>query len=446
MLESSDLKYGAELRIGKLFAGKWRLDQLIGLGGTAAVYAATHRNGSRVAIKVLHRHLCGSQSQVRRFLREAYTANRIGHPGAVAVYDDDIEGEDAFLVMELLAGQNLREHADARGGCLSLTETLKIAHELLDVLEAAHARLVVHRDIKPSNLFLTTSGSLKVLDFGMARALIPSVESQTTSDGEVVGTPAFMAPEQARGRPELVDPRTDVWSVGATLFWLLSGEFVHGAGTATEQLYLTMAASARSLASVRPDLPAPLVEIIDRSLDYDPERRWQDAGSLRTALRSLRLEQSGPSAHTTPDVDVRPLSMNTLTKLPERATHRSEKRFFVVVGLGALFGLTYLVGDALYTEPAALFKGVVSGRPELGALKQFLSSAQLAPSAPESRPSPALPQDSVFASAAPNSAAQRIEVKKKQRPLTEAPKKQSSSPASSGDDELLSTDPLNRRH
>jgi eukaryotic-like serine/threonine-protein kinase len=318
VLRSSELTASAERRIGKCLKAKWRLDALIGLGGTAAVYAATHRNGSRVAIKILHRHLCASEHQVRRFLQEAYTANLVGHSGAVRVHDDDGDGEDAFLVMELLEGVSLKEHAEANGGRLSVEETIGLADQLLDVLEEAHQRGIVHRDIKPSNLFLTRSGALKVLDFGVARSSMPLPDGQTTADGDVIGTPAFMAPEQARGRSGEVTERADVWGVGATLFTLLSGELVHPATTATEHLCLTMSASARSLSSVRPDLPASLGAVIDRCLLYAPEQRWPSVAALRAALRALALS-NGPRSleRSSPELD--PLATATLPVAnPER--------------------------------------------------------------------------------------------------------------------------------
>jgi serine/threonine-protein kinase len=287
MSADREVRVSAEARLGSTLANKWRLDALIGLGASAAVYAATHRNGSRVAIKVLHRHLFGSEAKVSRFVREAYTANRIAHAGAVRVFDDDIHSETAFLVMELLDGATVEDHAAACGGKLPLGEVLVLADQVLDVLKAAHALGIIHRDIKPSNLFLERGGRLKVLDFGVARLKPISLDAHTTADGALVGTPAFMAPEQARGRHELVDQRSDVWSVGATLFTLLSGRLVHEASTTTEQLGLAMTVSAPSLRTVAPDLPNELIEVVDRCLQYDPERRYADASSAQAAVRGV---------------------------------------------------------------------------------------------------------------------------------------------------------------
>ncbi len=175
----------AETRIGSTLKGKWRLDQLLGVGGMAAVYAATHRNNKRVAIKVLHPELSFNAAVRQRFQREGYVANMVQHPGAVSVDDDDL-GEDgcAFLVMELLDGETLEARWERKGKRLPTTEVLAFTDRVLDTLAAAaHARGVVHRDLKPENLFFTRDAQMKVLDFGIARVreLSGSTKTQTGS-------------------------------------------------------------------------------------------------------------------------------------------------------------------------------------------------------------------------------------------------------------------------
>src|SRR5689334_13494399 len=160
----------AKQLLRKKLVGKWQLERVLGVGATSSVFEAVHNNGHRVAIKVLHPELAFNRRVRQRFLREGYLANRVEHPGVVAVIDDGTTSDGiVFLVLELLAGQSLAHRVIQAGGRLEVAEVLGIADDVLEVLDAAHARHIVHRDIKPANIFLTRSGATKVLDFGLAR-------------------------------------------------------------------------------------------------------------------------------------------------------------------------------------------------------------------------------------------------------------------------------------
>jgi serine/threonine-protein kinase len=298
-------------RVGSTLRGKWRLDELIGVGGMAAVYAATHRNGHRVAIKMLHPLMAIASSVQERFLREGYTANGIDHPGIARVLDDDEDEDgDPFLVMELLEGETLDTRWRRMGGRMPLGEVLAVGQALLDVLEAAHRKGILHRDIKPENVFLTSGGQLKLLDFGIARVREqdPSAPSVTRT-GAAIGTPAFMSPEQARGRNREIDARSDLWAAGATLFALLTGRFVHPGETPNEVLIKTATEEAPPLRSLRPDLPSEIVDILDRALAFLPEKRWQDAASFRDALRAAARRRSISIVPPAGDPHARPASL-----------------------------------------------------------------------------------------------------------------------------------------
>jgi serine/threonine-protein kinase len=285
-----DLATRAQMRVGQIIKDKWRLDQLLGVGGMAAVYAATHRNKKRFAMKILHQEYSRDQEVRARFLQEGYAANHIEHPGAVSVIDDEVtEDGAAFLVMELLIGETLEARWSRHGQRLDPGEVVAYIDQLLDVLAAAHAKGVVHRDIKPENIFLTKEGQIKVLDFGIARIFETTQQAgKMTRAGEVMGTPAFMAPEQALARWDQVDGRTDLYSVGASMFTLMSGRCVHEAQSGTEQLVRTATTPARSLSDVVQGLPPAVVTVVDRALSFRKEHRWPDARSMQGAARAAR--------------------------------------------------------------------------------------------------------------------------------------------------------------
>ncbi|HEY8075830.1 MAG TPA: serine/threonine-protein kinase [Labilithrix sp.] len=277
-------------RLGRVL-GKYRLDDVLGAGGTSIVYAATEvTTGSRVAVKLLHDYLSRSAEVCRRFVREGYLSNMIGHPGMVRVVDDGTSDTgEAYLVLELLEGETLEQRRLSAGGTLPVDEVLGYGDALLAVLEAAHAQHVVHRDIKPSNLLVTKDGVLKVLDFGIAR-IVDDGPASATKTGQMVGTPAFMPPEQALSRPREVDARTDLWAVGATMFTLLSGETVHVAESSSEHLVKAATVPARSLVKALPAVPANVEALVAKALEFSKSERWQSASEMRAELAKVRKD------------------------------------------------------------------------------------------------------------------------------------------------------------
>ena len=295
---TSDAADRAQKRVGKVIKGKYALNRVIGVGGMAAVYAATHRNKKRFAVKMLHPEVALDQDVTQRFTREGYVANTVGHPGTVEVFDDDVTDDGApFLVMELLQGETLEARWERKDEQLPPTEVLPVVDQLLDVLIAAHGKGIVHRDLKPENLFLTRDGRLKVLDFGIARLREVSKASQAaTRAGSLLGTPAFMAPEQSRGRWDEVDGQTDIWAVGAVIFTMLSGRYVHEADTVNEQLIMAATVPAPSIAKFIPELPPALVELVDRALAFNKINRWPDALAMQKATQAVIADFQGSSA------------------------------------------------------------------------------------------------------------------------------------------------------
>jgi len=288
-----EIQKRAEAKVGCVLREKWRLDRLLGLGGMAAVYAATHRNGSRAAIKMLHPEAALVPDVKARFLREGYLANKVDHPDALSILDDDIDSDGTvFLVMDLLHGETL-DVRWAREAQMQWQDVFVIADRVLDVLVAAHAKDIVHRDLKPGNMFLDVSGAVKILDFGIARLQTVSQSSDSTGRNVSLGTPGFMPPEQARGRWELVDAQSDLWAVGATMFALLAGRYVHEAPTVNEQLLAAMTQPAVPIESVVPSVPPDVAAVINKSLAFEKQARWLDARAMQRAVREAYLAALG---------------------------------------------------------------------------------------------------------------------------------------------------------
>jgi serine/threonine-protein kinase len=267
---------------------------LLGVGGTAAVYAATHRNGSRAAVKVLHPEASSNAFVRDRFLWEGYVANAVGHEAAVRVIDDDVADDGSlFLVTELLDGETLEERRVRLGGELPQAEVLLVADQLLEMLVAAHRKGIVHRDLKPENVFLTRAGKIKVLDFGIARHGDGAAAAALIRAGTMIGTPSYMAPEHARGQFDELDERSDLWSCGATMFRLLSGRGVHEGDTLEEEIANARVKPALPLETVAPEVNAAIARVVDRALAFDKDKRWTDAAEMRAAIREAYFEAVG---------------------------------------------------------------------------------------------------------------------------------------------------------
>ena len=284
-------------RVGSVLNDKWTLERLLGVGGMGAVYAGRHRNGARAAVKVLHRALSRHEEVKARFLREGYAANRVDRPGVVKVLDDDVVvgGPDegtAYLVMELLEGQSLEERVQG-GLCLTERDFLVVADAVLDVLETAHANGVVHRDIKPENLFIAKDEAgirLKVLDFGLARLL----EGQsTTSHGVALGTPSFMSPEQAGGRNDEIDGRTDVFALGACGFRLITGRPIHEGVGPIDRVVKMATLPAPPIRELAPAVSEAFARIIDHALEFRREDRYESAAAMRAEVQAALAAATG---------------------------------------------------------------------------------------------------------------------------------------------------------
>jgi serine/threonine protein kinase len=292
--EAADAPF-ADPRIGLVLRNKWRLESLLGAGGMGKVYAATHRNGRRFAIKLMRDELVRVPDLVERFVQEGYVANQLAHPGAVSIVDDDKTDDGVpFLVMDLLVGESMRDRIK-RDGAVPLAQALEWLDQVLAVLELAHAKGIVHRDIKPDNLFVESSGVVRVLDFGLARVRDGMSAAHRTRSGVPVGTIGFMPPEQALGQVDRMNARSDVWAAGATLFTVLSGTKVHDVADQVDGMFMAMTASVERIAERLPTTPTSIVHILQRALAFSQEARFADAGELRRALQQARTPAVSPS-------------------------------------------------------------------------------------------------------------------------------------------------------
>ncbi len=347
-------------RLGTRLAGKWCLVRLLGLGGTAAVYEARHATGRRVAVKMLHARHKGKARLHKRFVREAYVANSLSHPAVVPVYDVDVHDDGTpYLIMDLLTGQSVEVFRRRQGGRLAPERVREIAEVVLEVLIEAHSKGVVHRDLKPANLFLTKQGALKVLDFGIAKCpQVGPVSAGATRFGSLLGTPAFMSPEQARGQWDAVDHQSDLWSLGATLFTLLTGRAVHDAANVNQQWALAMGAPTTKVRDALPEVPEQLAAAVDGALRLAKNERWPDAAHMYRALTG-REAPALPSAEEPTHDDFSTLS-RTLSLKETVSGQVGRRRQLLALGTAGLI----VLGTATASQRNASSRSD-AGRPQV---------------------------------------------------------------------------------
>ena len=268
--------------------GAYQIADIIGEGGMGTVYRAHDpRLGRDVAIKIVRPELADNPDRLARFEREARLLAALSHPHVATVFGFEQTSDVRFLVMELVAGVSLAERL--KEGPLPLEESLRVAGEIAAGMEAAHERGIIHRDLKPSNIILTASGA-KVLDFGLAKALrgdspetqnAPTETSGGTGEGVILGTAAFMSPEQARGKP--VDRRTDVWAFGCVLFDMLAGKSAFAGETLSDTIANILSRDP-DWTAVPAAAPPSIVRLLHRCLEKDPGRRLRDMGDARLEI------------------------------------------------------------------------------------------------------------------------------------------------------------------
>ena len=267
--------------------GSYRIERLIDAGGMGEVYRATDTKlGREVAIKVLPPDVAADPERLARFTREAQLLASLNHPHIAAIYGIEDTTDVRALVLELVDGETLARHLSR--STLPITEALRLAMQIAEALAAAHARGIVHRDLKPANVMITSAGVVKVLDFGLAKLAatrLPdpdhTLSTVGTREGAIVGTPAYMSPEQARGRP--VDKQTDIWAFGCCLYEMLTGRAAFGGNTASDSLVKVLEREP-DWSALSEQTPVGIRRLLRRCLEKNPADRLRDIGDARLEI------------------------------------------------------------------------------------------------------------------------------------------------------------------
>ncbi|MEM9193348.1 MAG: serine/threonine-protein kinase, partial [Myxococcota bacterium] len=256
----------------------------------------------RVAVKLLHSHFVGDEGSVRRFQREAKAAAAIAHPHIIEIHDMGADGAAVFMVLEFLEGRSLAD-ALTQDGPMSVGRTIHIVDQVCDALGAAHERGIVHRDLKPDNVYLVERKSdrdfVKLLDFGIAKVLETVTQHQLTKTGAAVGTPHYMAPEQASGRKDL-DHRADIFALGVMTYEMLSGAPPFDDESYPMLLVKLCTEAPPPLGELRPDLPEPLVAAVDRMMAKERDARFDSVSDVAEALAPFRDLTDAPTVNAVP--------------------------------------------------------------------------------------------------------------------------------------------------
>src|SRR5215470_4001887 len=280
--------------------GHYEIGTSLGAGGMGEVYQARDiRLGRSVAVKVLPEAFAKDPERIARFEREAKVLAALNHSNIAALHGFEQSGETHFLVMELVEGETLATRISR--GPIPAEEALAIGHQIAEALEAAHEKGIVHRDLKPANVKITPEGKVKVLDFGLAKAMestpayanlsnSPTLSVMATNAGMILGTAAYMSPEQARG--ENTDARSDIFSFGCVLYEMLTGRQGFQGRTVSDILASVLARDV-DFSLLPPRLNSKIPQLIRRAVEKEPKRRWQAVGDLRVEIEAAIADPYG---------------------------------------------------------------------------------------------------------------------------------------------------------
>jgi uncharacterized RDD family membrane protein YckC len=363
---------------GPLEFGSCRILRVLGKGGMGSVYEAEQRDGGRrVALKVLGQTLDTPELR-SRFLREGQLAASVRHPNVVGILSAEEVDGTPVIVMELLHDGTLSERVK-RDGPMAIATAVDAVLQIIDGLEAAHAVGVLHRDVKPANCFISSEGVVKVGDFGLSISTFAGLEQSLTQSGTLLGTPAFAAPEQLRG--EDLDTRADIYSVGATLYYLLTGKTPHEADSLVALIAAVLTKRPADPRSLRQDIPVPLARVIMRCLERSKTQRPASYAALRSALEPFRTEAAQPAmlglravaGYLDLFLSSVPMFFFTSRSASETLANASKPHLSLLTLGGALFAIAYfgLLEGRWGTTPGKMLCGlrvarVTGGYPGFG--------------------------------------------------------------------------------
>lgn len=314
--------------IGKRLDGRYSIESLVGVGGMANVYRGTDlKTGNQIAVKVLKDEFLDNEELVRRFKNESKAISILSHPNIVKVYDVSVTDKLQYIVMEYVDGITLKEYLKQRGGALTWKETVHFATQILSALQHAHSKGIIHRDVKPQNIMLLADGSIKMMDFGIAR--FSRAQSQTVSD-KAIGSVHYISPEQAKG--ERTDARTDIYSVGVMLYEMLSGRLPFDGDGAVSIAIMQISEKPKPLAEIAPQTPAGLRQITEKAMEKDPDKRYQSAQEMLAAIEefkrnpSIQFAYEYRSAEDNPERNINRVVSNTKPSQKSTSIHTGDAR------------------------------------------------------------------------------------------------------------------------
>ncbi|HLO04455.1 MAG TPA: Stk1 family PASTA domain-containing Ser/Thr kinase [Symbiobacteriaceae bacterium] len=351
--------------VGQVLGNRYRIEERIGGGGMSVVFRATDLQlGRDVAVKVMRAHLAADEDFVRRFWREAQNAAALSHPNLVKIYDVGRDEENCFIVMELITGRTLKQMIQEQGP-LPIDQAVKLAGQILDALGHAHEQKIIHRDVKPHNVLIARDGTVRVTDFGIARA---TTTDTVTHTGSILGSAHYFSPEQANGYP--ANEKSDLYSMGVVLYEMVTGRVPFQGESPITVAIKHIREVVTPPSALNQEVPAELDQIIGQALAKEPDERFLDAAEMRGALEQFLLDHAAGRTHVAsgdfPTQMITPIGSRKDRRQPaekpkapiapmageeeeeERPLSRKQKRRRALIFLIVLVLLGGLVGGAAY--------------------------------------------------------------------------------------------------